>query len=75
MLIPSCNIFSPFSIPLHLSLHLSDRVFSKSRNYDVMVLSDLAKGGLESDVWIDELPKTKAKNNITKSISLLFFSM
>ena len=31
-----------------------DRVFSQSRNYDIMVLSDLAKGGLESGVWIDE---------------------
>ena len=27
---------------------------SQSRNYDIMVLSDLAKGGLESGVWIDE---------------------
>ena len=26
----------------------------QSRNYDIMVLSDLAKGGLESGVWIDE---------------------
>ena len=31
-----------------------DRVFMQSRNYDIMVLSDLAKGGLESGVWIDE---------------------
>ena len=42
-----------------------------------MVLSDLAKGDLESGVWIqfDEyaITKTKTKNNITKSMSLLFY--
>ena len=39
-----------------------------------MVLSDLAKGGLESVVWIDEYNyQTKTKNNFTKSMSLLFF--
>ena len=26
----------------------------QSKNYDIMVLSYLAKGGLESGVWIDE---------------------
>ena len=35
-----------------------------------MVLSYLAKGGLVSVAWVDELPKTKTKNNITKSMSL-----
>ena len=29
-------------------------MFSQSRNYDIMVLSDLAEGGLESGVWIEE---------------------
>ena len=39
-----------------------------------MVLSDLAKGGLESDVWIDEYNyQNKDKNSIAKSMSLLFF--
>ena len=39
-----------------------------------MVLSDLAKGGLESGVWIDEYNyQNKDKNNITKSMSLLFY--
>ena len=39
-----------------------------------MVLSDLAKGGLESGVWIDKYNyQKKTKNNITKSMSLLFF--
>ena len=51
-----------------------DRVLSQSRNYDIMVLSDLAKGGLESGVWIDEYNyQNKDKNNITKSMSLLFY--
>ena len=41
-------------------------------NYDIMV-SELAKGGLESGVWIDEYNnQNKEKNNITKSMSLLF---
>ena len=44
------QLYHPFSIPRHLSLHILDRVFSQSRNYDIMVLSDLAKGGLESGV-------------------------
>ena len=48
------QLYRLFSIPWHLSLHLLDRVFSQSRNYDIMVLSDLFKGGLESGVWIDE---------------------
>ena len=48
------QLYRLFSILWHLSLHLLDRVFSQSRNYDIMVLSDLAKGGLESGVWIDE---------------------
>ena len=48
------QLYCPFSIPWHLSRHLLDRVFSKSRNYDIMLLSDLDKGGLESGVWIDE---------------------
>ena len=39
-----------------------------------MVLSDLAKGGLESGVCIDEYNyQNKDKNNITKSMSQLFF--
>ena len=39
-----------------------------------MVLSDLAKGGLESGVWIDEYNyQNKDKNSATKSMSLLFF--
>ena len=51
-----------------------DRVFSQSTNYDIMVLSDLAKGGLESGVWIDEYNyQNKDKNNITKSMSLLSY--
>ena len=48
------QLYRSFSIPWHLYLHLLDRVFSQSRNYDIMVLSDLAKGGLESGVWIDQ---------------------
>ena len=39
-----------------------------------MILSDQAKGGLESGVWIDEYNyQNKDKNSITKSMSLLFF--
>ena len=68
MLIPNHNV--PFSIPWHLSLHLLDRVFSQSRNYDILVLSDLAKGGLE----IGECNyQKKTKCNVTKSMCLLFF--
>ena len=37
-----------------------------------MVLSDLAKGGLESGVWIDEYNYQNKDENITKSMSLLF---
>ena len=48
------QIHRPFSIPWHFSLHILDRLFSQSRNYDILVLSDLAKGGLESGVCIDE---------------------
>ena len=41
-----------------------------------MILSDLAKGGLESGVWIDEYNYQNIdKNSITKSMSLLFFSV
>ena len=40
-----------------------------------MVLSNLAKGGLESGVWIDEYNyQNKDKNNITKNMSQFFFS-
>ena len=39
-----------------------------------MILSDLAKGGLESGVWIDEYNyQNKDKNSITKSMSQFFF--
>ena len=62
--------FRSLSIPWHLSLHLLDRVFSRSRNYDILVLSDLAKGGLE----IGECNyQKKTKSNVTKSSCLLFF--
>ena len=56
MIIPNHNhlIISSVQYTLTLSLHLLDREFSQCRNYDIMVLSDLAKGGLESGVWIDE---------------------
>ena len=51
---PQCfQLYRPFSIPWHLSLHILDRVFSQSRNYEIIV-SYLVKGGLESDVLIDE---------------------
>ena len=67
------QLYRLFSIPWHLSLHLLDKVFSQSRNYDIMILSDLAKGGLESGVWIDEYNyQNKDKNSITKSTSLFF---
>ena len=46
---------------LALSLHLLGRVFSQSRNYDIMELSDLAKGGLESGAWIDEYKYQKQR--------------
>ena len=39
-----------------------------------MVLSDLAKEGLESGAWIDEYNyQNKDKNSITKSMSLFVF--
>ena len=67
------QLYGPFSIPWHLSLHLLDRVFSQSRNYDIMVLSVLAKGSLESGAWIDEYNyQNNDKNNITKSMSVIF---
>ena len=47
------SLVHSFSIPWHLSLQILDRLFSQSKNFDIMV-SDLAKGGLESDVCIDE---------------------
>ena len=79
-LIPKHTVFSyigrPFSIPWHLSLHLLDRVFSQSRNYDIMVLSYLAKGGLEVVYGLMNTItnlKTKTKNNITKNMSLSFY--
>ena len=51
-------------------------MFSHGKNYDNMVLSDLAKVWLESGVWIDEYNyQNKDKNNFTKSMSLLFFSV
>ena len=57
-----------------ISSFFLDKVFSQSRNYDIMILSDLAKGGLESGVWIDEYNyQNKDKNSITKSMSLVFF--
>ena len=60
------QLYRPFSIPWNLSRHLLDRAFFPSRNYDTMVLSDLAKDGLESGIWIDEYNyQNKDKNNIT----------
>ena len=60
------KLYRPFSIPWHLSLHLLDGLFSQSRNYDIRVLSDLAKGGLESGVCIVKYNyQNKDKNNIT----------
>ena len=67
------QLYHPFSIPWHLSHHLLDRVFSQRRNFDIMVLSDLAKCGLQSGEWIDEYNYQNIdKNNIAKSMSLLF---
>ena len=50
-------------------------VLSGLGNYDNMVLSGLAKGGLESGVWFDEYnyPNKDKKKNITKSTSMFFF--
>ena len=48
------QLYRPFSIPWHLSLHRLDREFSQSWDYGIIVLSDLAKGGLESGVWNDQ---------------------
>ena len=72
MIIPNHNVLVISSVQynLALSFHLLDRVFSKGRNYDIMVLSDLAKGGPESGVWIDEY---NYKTKTMKSMSLLFF--
>ena len=67
------QLYRPFSIYWHLSLHLLDRVFFQSRNYDIMELSDLVKCDLQSGVWMNAITKTKTKNNIAKSMSLLFF--
>ena len=56
MLIPNHKVFSyiaPSVYPgIYLFIFWTD-CFPKNRNYDIMV-SDLAKGGLESDVLIDE---------------------
>ena len=58
MLIPNHNFFNYIVRSvypgIYVSLYLLDRVFCTDRDYDNMVLSDLAKGGLESGVWIDE---------------------
>ena len=41
-----------------------------------MVITDLAKGGMESRLWIDDYNyQNKDKNNITKNMSLLFFPL
>ena len=56
MLIPNNNVFSYIvrSVYPGKNLFIFWTVFSQSGNYDIMVLSDLAKGDLESGVWIDE---------------------
>ena len=65
------QLYRLFSIPWHLSLHVLDKVFSQSRNYDIIRPS---QGGLESGVWIDEYNyQNKDKISITKSMSLFFF--
>ena len=57
MLIPNHNVFSYIVHSvypgIYVFLHLLDRVLPQGRDYDNLVLSDLAKGGLESGVWID----------------------
>ena len=63
-------LYRPFSIPWHLSLHLLDRVFSHSRNFDIMVLSDLAKGGLESGECIYQ--NKDKKKHYEKYVSVTF---
>ena len=74
MLIPKHNVFSYIVRSVFPGIYLLNRVFSQGRYYDNMVLSGLAKGGLESGVWIDEYNyQNKDKKNITKSTSLLFF--
>ena len=68
-----CQLYRPFSIPWHLSLHLLDRVLSQSRNHDIMVLSDQAEFGLESGVWIDEYKyQNKDKKHYEKYESVIF---
>ena len=44
-----------------------DKMFSQSRNFyeDNMVLSDLAKSGLESGAWVDEYAYQNNDKNIT----------
>ena len=73
---PQCfELYRPFSIPWHLSLHLLDRVLSQNRNHDIMVLSDLAKFGLESGVWIDEYKYQNKDNKHYKKYESVIFSM
>ena len=69
------KLYCPFSIPWHLFLHILDRLFFQSRNYDIKVLSDQAKGGLESGVCIDEYNyqnKDKKKITLRKYESVIF---
>ena len=79
MLIPNHNVLSYTLRSVYPGIYLFifwAECFPKVGTNDIMVLSDLAKGGLESGVWTDEYNyQNKDKNNITKSMSLLFFSM
>ena len=54
MLIPNHNVFSYIVPSVYPGIYLLDRVFFQSRKYDIIVLSDLARCGLQSGVWIDE---------------------
>ena len=68
------QLYRPFSIPWHLSLHLLDRVFPKVGTMILWYYQIKPKV-----VWkvvyglMNTITKSKTKNNITKIMSVLFF--
>ena len=74
MLLPNHNVFSYIVRSVYSGIYLFIFWTVCFPKVGTMILSDLAIGGLQSGIWIDEYDyQNKDKNNITKSFSLLFF--
>ena len=69
--------YRPFSIHWHLSLHFLKEILCKVgflwELYDIMVLSDPAKSGLESAWYMDTVPRTKTKTLPLRKFRVCFF--